>query len=273
MAKKVTNIFIASFATFCSTKTMPTYKMINTFLTRRLFVVSTLFCGVVSSATYANESQPAITLLLIGDSTVASYPNPPADRPDLTGWGQVLGEFFVEHVTVKNLAISGRSSKSYINEGHWKKALAEQPGYIFIQFGHNDMNGKGDHRATDPAGDYRDYLCTYIREARDIGAKPILVTPMTRRNFLDGKINATLQPYADAMVIVGKAEKTPVVRLHQASVELLNHLGDEGSADFSPSKADRTHFSGKGARAMAQLVVDDLGTLVPELKSYFRNHR
>jgi lysophospholipase L1-like esterase len=34
------------------------------------------------------------------------------------------------------------------------------------------------------------------------------------------------------------------------------HAGGQGSADFSPAKSDRTHFSSKGARAMARLVAD-----------------
>ncbi len=219
----------------------------------------------------ANEPQPPITLLLVSDSTVASYPNPPADRPDLTGWGQVLGEFFNDRVTIKNRAISGRSSKSFIKEGHWKKALAERPDYILIQFGHNDT--ASDQRATDPESNYRDYLRKYLRDTRTIGAQPILVTPMTRRVFRKGKIYSTLEPYADATRQVGEAENTPVVRLHQSSIRLFNQLGDAGSADFSPSVTDRTHFSGKGARAMAQLVVYDLAALVPELRAYLKKPR
>ena len=53
---------------------------------------------------------PTVRIALIGDSTVASYSRPPADRPDLTGWGQVFGEYFVDRVKVLNHAQSGRSS-------------------------------------------------------------------------------------------------------------------------------------------------------------------
>ncbi|HJN10353.1 MAG TPA: glycerophosphodiester phosphodiesterase family protein [Pirellulaceae bacterium] len=210
-----------------------------------------------------------VRIALVGDSTVASYPNPPDDRPDLTGWGQVLGEFFTPQVEVFNHARSGRSSKSFIREGHWLKTLTLKPDYVFIQFGHNDGPGKGD-RSTDPHGDFRDYLRQYLMDARRNGIRPILVTPMTRRRFQDGKIHSSLGPWVDAMRAVGLQQRVPVVDLHAASVHLLNELGDEGSADLSPSSSDRTHFSRKGAMAMARLVVQSLHDVEPRLATLLR---
>ena len=157
----------------------------------------------------------------------------------------------------------------FIREGHWLKTLAAKPDYVMIQFGHNDGPGKGD-RATDPNGDYRDYLQQYIRDARAAGIRPILVTPMTRRRFEDGKIRSTLGPWVTAMREVGKQERVPVVELHAASVAMFNRLGDEGSADLSPSKTDRTHFSRKGALVMARLVVESLREVEPSLAKLLR---
>ena len=107
------------------------------------------------------QNLPPIKIALIGDSTVASYPKPPADRPSLTGWGQVFGLYFHESVEIRNHAVSGRSSKSFLAEGRWEPVLAEKPDYVFIQFGHNDQPGKGD-RTTDPGGDFQDNLRKYI---------------------------------------------------------------------------------------------------------------
>ena len=50
-----------------------------------------------------------LKIVLAGDSTVASVPNPPKDRPDLAGWGQMLGEFLPQ-ATVVNHARSGTST-------------------------------------------------------------------------------------------------------------------------------------------------------------------
>src|SRR5687768_13828576 len=73
-----------------------------------------------STVLMAEDAVPKpIKIALIGDSTVSTYTKPPADRPDLTGWGQVFGEFFTDRVTVLNHASSGRSSKSFRRENRW----------------------------------------------------------------------------------------------------------------------------------------------------------
>ncbi len=207
-----------------------------------------------------------ITIVVIGDSTVCDYP---ANRT-MRGWGQMLPAFLDDDVKVLNLAVSGRSSKSFIREGRWDKALGRKPDYVFIQFGHNDCPGKGD-RYTDPDSTYRDYLRKYVDDARKAGATPILVTPMTRRRFDgDGKIKTILRPYAEAMIAVAAEKKVAVIDLHAKSVKLFEGLGDAGSAELSCSPTDRTHFSPKGARMMAKLIVDDLPKAVPSLQPYLK---
>ncbi len=248
---------------------MPPTITRNQFALWRLALISTLAIGGTwPSQSFAQEGK--LRVAIVGDSTVASYSNPPADRPDLTGWGQVFGEFFDDEIEVLNHARSGRSSKSFLREGLWEKTLVERPDYVFIQFGHNDCPGKGD-RETDPATDFRDYLRRYIVEARKIGAIPILVTPMTRRQFRHGKIYTILRPYAEAMLAVGDEQHVPVIDLHEASVELFNRLGDTGSSDFSPNASDRTHFSRKGALAIAQIVADRVSIVAPKLGRHLRN--
>lgn len=197
-----------------------------------------------------------VRIAIIGDSTAASYPKPPAETPDLTGWGQVFGEYFNDRVTVLNHAASGRSSKSFRAERRWQPVLDAQPDFVFIQFGHNDQKGKGPERETDATSSYQENLRRYITDARAAGARPVLVTPVARRIFAEGKPTSTLTPYADAVHKVGRELQVPVVELHAASFALFGKLGDEGSADFSPSTKDRTHFSRKGALEIARLVAD-----------------
>ncbi len=207
---------------------------------------------------------------MIGDSTMATYNKRPEDRPDLTGWGQVFNENFQSNVTVLNHASSGRSSKSFLKEGRWTKALAAKPDYVFIQFGHNDSPGKGE-RSTDPEGEFRDNLKKYISESRDAGAEPVLVTPVGVRKFENEKINnARLTPYVEAVLAVAQETKTPVINLNKISVEMYERLGDAGSADLNPKPGDFSHFSDKGARAIASLVVAELPQAVPELAKFLK---
>jgi len=212
-----------------------------------------------------------IRIVLVGDSTVT----------DEKGWGLGFEKLLKSGVVCVNWAKSGRSSKSYINEGWWQKALAEKPDYVLIQFGHNDMPGKGPDRETDPATTYLQYMSRYIDEARVAGAKPILVTSMTRRRFTsEGRIESDLLPYVEAVKNLAAERSVPLIDLHARSIAVLDQLGPTASEEFDPplaskpdqppAKPDKTHLSPKGAEVMGKLVAEDLKKAVPALSSYIQ---
>jgi lysophospholipase L1-like esterase len=196
-----------------------------------------------------------IKVVVIGDSTVATNPK---DSPQ-AGWGQLLQDEFKPCCTVVNLAKNGRSSKSFVGEGLWTKALAEKPDYVFVQFGHNDQPGKGPERETEPGTTYKEYLYKYIDESRANGAQVVLVTSMERRHFDDnGHIKQSLKPWADAVKEVGKEENVFVIDLHDYSVSYLEELGDSASLYLSRDEKDRTHWSQAGAKVWADYIAAQL---------------
>jgi lysophospholipase L1-like esterase len=227
---------------------------------RTLSCLAVLFLGL---ATVRAGDAPPVKIAVIGDSTVCEYPEKSPNR----GWGHYIGDYFKHNVQIVNLAASGRSTKTFIQEGRWAKTLAEKPQFILIQFGHNDSHAKDHPEATDAATDYRDYLRQYVTEARGISAVPVFVTPMHRRTFkADGTLEDILGPYADAMKAVGAEMHVPIVDLHQMSGELYLKLGPEKCHELENKMGDNTHFGEKGARAMAELVMSKLPDAVPELK-------
>ena len=235
-------------------------------------LVGVLAFVIASTSTKAEDAASSprpIKIVIVGDSTAATYLKPPADRPDLTGWGQVFDEYFKPEVTIANHARSGASSKSFVKIGEWDKALAEHGDYMFIQFGHNDTPGKGD-RETNAKTDFRDNLRKYIEQARAGGAKPILLTPTSGREWVDGKLETHVADYVAAIHAVGKEQGVPVIDVNAASRALFTKLGDAATADYSPSTEDRVHFSRKGAHAMAKIVVDALPEAALELKAYLK---
>lgn len=212
------------------------------------------------------SSPEKIRVLVIGDSTVQTY------KPDIPvkGWGQMIGRFFMDEVdTVMNFALSGRSTKTFIGEGHWKKVLeAGRSGdYLLIQFGHNDSHDKDRPEATDADGDYKEYLRQYIREAREKEIIPVLVTPMHRRLFLEDGLHLdetydhALRPYADAMKAVSSEMNVPLVDLYTSSGRLYEQLGEAGCAPLACCQTDQTHFSKYGAVEMARLVAEKISLL------------
>ena len=204
-------------------------------------------CGSVKAA--------QLTIVILGDSTVCNYP---AESPS-RGWGQFIAERFSDKVRVANHAASGRSTKTFIAEGRWKRALAEKPDFVLIQFGHNDSHGPAKPESTDAATDYRDFLRRYVDESRAAHATPIFITPMHRRNFNDdGSLKDILQPYADAMKAVAVEKKVPAIDLHTSSGTLFRELGKDRCPELANAPADFTHFNEKGARAMADIVMKEL---------------
>jgi lysophospholipase L1-like esterase len=204
-------------------------------------------------------------IVLAGDSTVT----------DDAGWGGAFARLLGDNIECINLSRGGRSSRSFAAEGLWKKCLDLKPDYVLIQFGHNDQPGHGPDRETDPETSYRENLRRYVEEARSAGAKPVLVTPLTRRQFgADGKIHSTLTPYADVVKRTAAEMNVPLVDLHSRSIALCEALGEDGCKAISPPRPgglDGTHLNARGSQLVAPLVADELRRAVPELSTYVKS--
>jgi pectinesterase len=211
-----------------------------------------------------------IKIILVGDSTVQ----------DSSGWGLGFKQFLdTNQVELINTARGGRSSMSFMREGRWTNALALKGNYYLIQFGHNNEPGKPG-RSTDMAT-FIANMTQYVDDALAIGAKPILVTPLTRRQWdkeNPGKIKSSLEPYAGEVRKIAAEKKIPLVDLHARSIELVESLGREKCYEFSPVKTvdgtntyDGTHLKPNGSVMFARLVVDELRKNVPELAPVLRD--
>jgi pectinesterase len=222
------------------------------------------------------DPKARVRIVLVGDSTVT----------DTSGWGLGFKQFVNDKAECLNMAANGRSSKSYIEEGRWKEALALKGDYYLIQFGHNDQPGKGPERETDPASTYPQFMARYVDEARAIGAKPILLTSLTRRTFdaasnangngsVNGKIKTSLGPWAEAVKTLAAAKQVPLIDLHARSIAWCESIGPEACGKFNvkgpDGQIDRTHLDATGSLAFARLVVEDLRKTMPELAPYLRD--
>lgn len=226
---------------------------------------SLLTLAFLQFAIVIHAADPAKTrVVLAGDSTVT----------DTAGWGKAFAERLTPEAECVNFASGGQSTKSFLDGGKWKKAMEAKPGFVLIQFGHNDMPGKGPNRETEPETTYRANLLLFVKEARAIGAQPILVTSMARRIFDNGKIRGELRPYAEAMRKVAAEEKVPLVDLFARSIELLEKLGPAASDEFNPpgkdGATDHTHLNAKGAEVMSGIIVEELRRVSPELAKYLK---
>lgn len=235
---------------------------------------------VMSAAVEAKKK-----VLTIGDSTMANYDEVTnSGQNELRGWAQMLQLFFDGDVEVDNAAKNGRSSKSFYYEFWLKLRNTLKPGdYVIIQFGHNDEKNNGEDtdpndtkgRGTAPWGQYREYLTRYVKESRERGAIPVLVTPIVRRMFnADGKSlnaqgkhnlknllksdNDTLYDYVLAMKTVARELNVPLVDMTTSTEKKVIELGSEESKKIIYCNRDNTHLKALGALMYADLFAHDL---------------
>jgi lysophospholipase L1-like esterase len=242
-------------------------------------LLSTLILLAIGPALGAEPPSPA--LFLIGDSTVTNQAVIPAQP--LRGWGQMLPLYLKHGIRLENHASSGQSSRSFILTGMWQKVhdRLKRGDFLIIQFGHND--GKPDEkRHTEAFGEYTENLTRYVKEARELGATPILATPPCRAVFSreDGQLVDTHHDYPKAMRQVAEKEHVPLLDLEAKTADLLRRLGPERAktlfansepGDFAAvpkGRSDGTHFNAYGASIICDYVVADIAKHAPELAKW-----
>ena len=220
---------------------------------------------------------------LIGDSTMANkeikaYPE--------TGWGMPFKYFFDSTVDVDNRAKNGRSTQSFIDEGLWKPVVdnLNEGDYVFVQFGHND-EVPTKKTATTPE-QFRNNLKKFVNETREKKAIPVLLTSMARRKFdSTGKIIGTHDEYMKITRAVAAEEKVVLFDMDIITQQLYQQFGAENSAllflqlksgehpNHPKGKDDNTHFNEFGARLVAQLVLKEIRSQLPELATRIVNSK
>lgn len=213
-----------------------------------------------SQADVRKINDPSYTRVFVaGDSTASNYDVDVAPRK---GWGQVLQTKFADRtkIIVINAAQSGRSSRSFINEG-WLdkiKPLMKRGDYLLVQFGHNDekCGGSNPARARDPidianlatypndaegniqgsdALSFQRTLEKYITLANSKKVKPILITPVTRAKTTLPVTKSThitskglyYGDYSQTIRDTAADNNVTLVDLDAVSIKFINSLGND----------------------------------------------
>ena len=223
-----------------------------------------IMLSLVGFAFLSPDKKP--TLFLVGDSTMADKPTD--DNPE-RGWGQLIKNYFTSEINIQNHAINGRSTKSFIDQHRWDTVISrvQKGDYVMIQFGHNDSKQDDSTRWAPAHTVYKTNLIRFVNEVVQKGAFPILITPVMRRKF-DSSANFVDQhgDYPAVVKEVATALHVPLIDLHQASKQMIEHEGVENSKRFflhipkghfnnyKGKEEDNTHFTEYGAAAVASLV-------------------
>ena len=212
-----------------------------------------------------------VKIFMAGDSTMADKPID--DNPE-RGWGMVFPSYFTDNVIVENHARNGRSTRSFIREGHWDTLISRVGAgdYVIIQFGHNDEKVDAERGTT--LYDFKVNLKKFVQDVRDKGATPILCTPIERRKFDEnGKFVEQHGLYPEQVRKLAEEEKVAFIDLHETTRTLIANQGVEESKklflhiapgeykSLPNGRTDDTHLSVNGAMAVAKMAVDGFKAL------------
>ena len=244
-----------------------------------------------------NREQGKPMVFITGDSTVK---NKDKDADGMWGWGSQAGIIFdPAKITWENVAMAGRSTRSYIREGRWEKVYnALQPGdFVLIQFGHNDICPINDQKergvipgTADTCHVYKMekdgryelvysfgwYLKKMIDDTREKGATPILLSLTPRNEWPGGKCERRNDSYGKWYREVVEQTGVAFVDVHNISADFLDKKFASKDAVKSKEKAskyfnhDHTHTSLLGAQMNARSVARGLRDIHSPLADYLK---
>ncbi|KIK63043.1 carbohydrate esterase family 12 protein [Collybiopsis luxurians FD-317 M1] len=221
------------------------------------------------------------SFVLVGDSTTAN-----GTVLDSGGWGdgfcggflpiELVNSSLAPDTPCINTAENGATTGSFVADGFWNISLAAMQGevakgrrtLVTVQFGHNDMK-------IAPPESMGANLTVMVQQIRAVGAEPVLVTSLTRRNFnADGTIDDALGPWANETILISQAslpyrlqQNTHLLDLHAASITYVEEIGPDAAHRLNRSPDDNTHLNINGTivfgRPVPSCIVKSLQFILP----------
>jgi pectin methylesterase-like acyl-CoA thioesterase/lysophospholipase L1-like esterase len=217
-------------------------------------------------------------LFLVGDSLMKTGVGAGDEGP--WGYGEELIPMFdPAKIHAYNEGRGGRSSRGYIEEGLWEGLLARmKPGdWALVQFGHNDaansqnypdrISGKGSgdeaSEVNAPGGkklvhSYGWYLKQYVKDAAGKGAKVVILSPVPRNQWADGKIKRGFDGYVQWAAEAARTSGAFYVDLNALAADRYDALGQQAATLMFN---DLQHTRKAGAKINAESVVAGLKLL------------
>ncbi len=247
-----------------------------------------LFFSLISLAFVVKKERPV--LYIIGDSTVKNGDG--TGKNNQMGWGTVVDAYFdTTKIAIRNHAMGGRSSRTFITEGRWNTIMKtlKKGDYVMMQFGHNDasplddtarargtIKGLGEdsvqiynpiRKIKEVVHSYGWYMRKFINDAKAVGATPIICSPIPRLSYKDGKI--VRDNYATWSKELATQTNTLFIPLNEKIALEYEKMDTVAVKKFFP--ADHTHTNKDGAILNAQKVVEGVKELKKcKLKKYLK---
>ncbi|KAH8807647.1 SGNH hydrolase-type esterase domain-containing protein [Xylogone sp. PMI_703] len=233
------------------------------------------YCALIALAVLitpiAASAIPPPAFYLAGDSTTAAQSDAGG------GWGVGFLKTLTNKAIGTDLGYNGATTVSFVHGGAWANvidAVTRSKGsydpYVTIQFGHNDQKVS----ANISIEEYSDNLKNFALEVKAAGGTPILVTPLSRRNFnSSGLVTEDLAPQRLATIAVAKSLHIDYIDLNEASTKYLDAIGEANSATYNRIPSDFTHLNPTGSVVFGDMVswlLTSTTSVKAKLKPYTR---
>ncbi|TMI64518.1 MAG: rhamnogalacturonan acetylesterase [Bacteroidetes bacterium] len=253
-------------------------------------IIAILMIAVVALSSFMLLKKEKPVFYIIGDSTVKNGDG--TGKNNQMGWGTVIPPFFdTTKISVRNHAIGGRSSRTFITEGRWNKILEtlKKGDYVIMQFGHNDasplddtarargvIKGIGEdsteiwnpiRKIKEVVHTYGWYMRKYVRETKAKGAIPIICSLVPRNNWKDNKVGRSNDSWALWAKQVAEQEGAFYIELNGLVADKYDAMGQTAVKAFF--QVDNTHTNNDGAKLNAETVANELKRINPgKIKKY-----
>ncbi|KUI70610.1 Rhamnogalacturonan acetylesterase RhgT [Cytospora mali] len=207
--------------------------------------------------THDNEStcqtQPP-AFFLAGDSTTA------IQSSNGGGWGVGFLSTLQDPAWGIDYGHNGATTVSFVAGGDWANVIKSVQNstkdydvIVTIQFGHNDQKAT----ANISLSEYQSNLENLATEVKEAGGTPILVTPLTRRNFVSEYVaEDNLADQRLATIAAANSTSTRYIDLNQASLQYIETIGNKSAQVYDLNGDDETHLNDYGSLVFGTMVAD-----------------
>ncbi|KAL4961121.1 SGNH hydrolase-type esterase domain-containing protein [Aspergillus stella-maris] len=196
--------------------------------------------------------------ITIGDSTVAAN----------GGWGDGFLSFVASPADGVNRGKSGSTTVSWLANGRWEdlveninETISDYETIVTMQWGHNDQKSLS-------LDEYEENLKGIVSDLQDLGATPIIITPLSRRNFDGDTVSEDFVEWRLRAIAAAEDSEIDYLDLTTASTDYVNAIGAENAATYDLSEGDGTHINEAGGIVFGRMVADLLLEKRDDLEEY-----
>src|SRR5690606_20784770 len=112
------------------------------------------------------------------------------------------------------------------------------------------------------------YIEKIVKDAKSKGAIPVIMSPIPRNKWKDGKVPRNDQSYGLWAKQIAERNNVTFINLNEHMASELEKHGEEGVTETYFYKRDHTHTSAKGAVLAASIIAGELQKTDNPLKNF-----